>query len=239
MKLIIIRHGDPDYAKDSLTEKGWREAELLADRISKMNVTAFYCSPLGRAKDTASLTLKKMNRTATELPWLHEFKGQVKQGLIKKTVCWDRLPSYWTNEDKYYSADEWASTPVMSKYDVKKEYDIVANGIDELLKEHGYVHCGNHYNVINSNHDTVVLFCHFGVEAVILSHIFSVSPMPLFHNFCALPTSVTTLVTEEREKGIASFRCLAFGDVSHLYAGDEEPSFQARFCECFEDDTRH
>ncbi|MCI5729625.1 MAG: histidine phosphatase family protein, partial [Clostridia bacterium] len=25
MKLIIIRHGDPDYEKDSLTEKGWRE----------------------------------------------------------------------------------------------------------------------------------------------------------------------------------------------------------------------
>ena len=28
MKLIIIRHGDPDYSIDSLTEKGWREAEL-------------------------------------------------------------------------------------------------------------------------------------------------------------------------------------------------------------------
>ena len=27
MKILIIRHGDPDYAADSLTEKGWREAE--------------------------------------------------------------------------------------------------------------------------------------------------------------------------------------------------------------------
>ena len=61
MKLIIIRHGDPDYSIDSLTEKGWREAELLSDRISKLDVTAFYCSPLGRAKDTESFTLKKMN----------------------------------------------------------------------------------------------------------------------------------------------------------------------------------
>ena len=63
--------------------------------------------------------------------------------------------------------------------------------------------------------------------------------MPLWHNFVALPSSVTTIVTEEREKGIAQFRCLGFGDVSHLYAADEEPSFAARFCECFEDDTRH
>lgn len=33
MRLIIVRHGDPDYVKDSLTEKGWREAELLSDRL--------------------------------------------------------------------------------------------------------------------------------------------------------------------------------------------------------------
>lgn len=59
MKLVIIRHADPDYSIDSLTEKGWREAELLSDRIAKLDVKEFYCSPLGRAKDTASLTLKK------------------------------------------------------------------------------------------------------------------------------------------------------------------------------------
>ena len=60
MRLVIIRHGDPDYAIDSLTEKGWREAGLLSERISKLDVKEFYVSPLGRAKDTASLTLEKM-----------------------------------------------------------------------------------------------------------------------------------------------------------------------------------
>ena len=42
MRLIIIRHGDPDYSIDSLTEKGWREAEQLAERIAKLDVKAFY-----------------------------------------------------------------------------------------------------------------------------------------------------------------------------------------------------
>jgi probable phosphoglycerate mutase len=63
--------------------------------------------------------------------------------------------------------------------------------------------------------------------------------MPVWHGFCAQPSSVTTVVTEERRKGIAAFRILAFGDTSHLYAHDEDPSFAARFCECYEDDTRH
>ena len=32
MKIIFIRHGEPNYEIDSLTEKGWREAELLSKR---------------------------------------------------------------------------------------------------------------------------------------------------------------------------------------------------------------
>ena len=54
MKIIVARHGEPDYENDTLTDKGWKEARLLADRISKWEVTDFYCSPLGRAQDTAS-----------------------------------------------------------------------------------------------------------------------------------------------------------------------------------------
>ena len=72
-----------------------------------------------------------------------------------------------------------------------------------------------------------------------MSRIFTVSPMILWHNFVALPTSVTRLATQEREKGKAIFTCIQYGDLSHLYAGGEEPSFQARYCEQFTDDTRH
>ena len=33
MKILIIRHADPDYVKDSLTQKGWREAQYLSERL--------------------------------------------------------------------------------------------------------------------------------------------------------------------------------------------------------------
>ena len=59
MKLLFIRHGDPDYTIDSLTEKGWKEAEFLSEKIAALDVRDFYVSPLGRAKDTASCTLRK------------------------------------------------------------------------------------------------------------------------------------------------------------------------------------
>ena len=99
------------------------------------------------------------------------------------------------------------------------------------------------YRAQRPNRDTVVLFCHFGVECVLLSHLMNVSPMILWHHTCALPTSVTTAITEERRQGKVAFRVNAFGDISHLtgpvYAGGEEPSFSARFCETFDSDERH
>ncbi len=238
MKIVICRHGDPDYEHDSLTEKGRREAELLSERIAKLHVKAFYVSPLGRAKDTAQPTLNKMNAAAEELPWLHEFKGVV-MSKGKITSCWDRKPSYWTKIDKYYSYDKWTDTPLMKFSNVKAEFEKVAKGVDALLEKHGYIHRRRYFEAVNSNHDTIVLFCHFAVEAVIISYLTGISPMPLWHHFVALPSSVTTLVTEEREKGIATFRCMEFASLSHLYSAGEEPAFAARFCECYEDDTRH
>ena len=57
MKLLIVRHGDPDYSIDSLTPTGWAEAECLVPRMEKLDVKAFYVSPLGRARDTAAATM--------------------------------------------------------------------------------------------------------------------------------------------------------------------------------------
>ena len=46
MKLLLIRHGDPDYAIDGLTETGRREAALLAERIAPMEISEYYVSEL-------------------------------------------------------------------------------------------------------------------------------------------------------------------------------------------------
>ncbi|MDF2485070.1 MAG: hypothetical protein K0R46_1238 [Herbinix sp.] len=241
MKLIIIRHADPDYVQDSLTEKGWIEAELLSNMISKMDVKAFYVSPLGRAKDTASVTLKKMNREAKVLSWLREFNAPIiDKESGDKRIPWDWLPSDWTTVDEYYDKNLWHTTSAMRSGNVIDEATFVNSGLDELLKEHGYQHEGNLFRAVRPNNDTVVLFCHFGVECIILGHLLGISPMVLWHGFCAAPSSVTTLITEERREGVAYFRMSSFGDISHLYAFGEQPAFAARFCEMFENtDERH
>ncbi|MCD7737408.1 MAG: histidine phosphatase family protein [Lachnospiraceae bacterium] len=241
MKIVIIRHGDPDYSIDSLTEKGWKEAEYLSERIAKLDVRDFYVSSLGRAKDTASLTLKKMNRTAIECEWLREFAPRINRPDRENCpVCWDWLPQDWTQDERFYRYDEWYEPPIMAEAGVREEYEWVTGSLDELLARYGYVRDGHLYRVEQGNNDTIVFFCHFGAGCVLISHLIGVSPMVLWHGLCAAPTSVATLVTEERRKGIASFRMSAYGDISHLYVKNEPPAFSARFCECWEnEDERH
>ena len=241
MKLLIIRHGDPDYVNDSLTGKGWKEAEYLAEMLSKQDIAYFYTSPYGRAKDTASLTLEKMGREAEVLPWLREFDHLINRpdDQSRRRIPWDWLPQDWTQDPRFYDKDEWAENERMQEFEIGEEYRKVTEQLDLLLQKHGYRHEGGCFRVERGNHDTIALFCHFGLGSVLLSHLMNVSPMIVWHYFCAQPSSVTTLVTEERRKGTATFRMLSFGDISHLYAHDEPPAFAARFCECFEDDTRH
>lgn len=241
MRLLMIRHGDPDYSIDSLTEKGWKEAELLSERLAKMDIDTFYVSPLGRAKDTASLTLKKMNRTAKEYDWLREFWPLIDRPDVKnhKAICWDFLPQDWTADGRYFLRDRWYDTEEMQGGNVKEAYKYVTESFDKVLAEHGYVRDGEMYRAERSNRDTIAFFCHFGLECVLLSHLMNVSPMILWHHTCAAPSTVTTVITEERREGKAIFRVNGFGDISHLYVGDEEPAFAARFCETFDSDERH
>ena len=242
MKLLLIRHGDPDYEHDSLTEKGWREAACLAERMAKLEIADFYVSPLGRAKDTASLTLKKMGREATVCDWLREFQAPIwrPDRTDRKMIPWDWLPQDWTTDERFFDPERWSEHPVMAEGQVRREYDRVTGALDAALAEHGLIREGRHYRVERETEDTLAFFCHFGVSSVLLSHLLSVSPMVLWHGFCAAPSSVTTVVTEERRKGIAFFRTLAFGDISHLYIHGEPPAFSARFCEVFSStDQRH
>lgn len=77
MRLLFIRHGDPDYEHDTLTEKGHREAALLAERAGALELGDCYVSPLGRAQATAAYSMKKLGRTAKTLGWAQEFPAKV------------------------------------------------------------------------------------------------------------------------------------------------------------------
>ena len=241
MKLIIIRHGDPDYVTDTLTEQGKLEAAALADRMEWVEAAAYYASPLGRAQETAGYTLSRIGRTAETCDWLREFDQLIEKpnSLWNPSIPWDWMPADWTAREAFFDKEAWLHEPVMAAGKMEEGYRNVTEHFDWLLEKHGYVRDGYLYRAEKPNHDTLIFFCHFGLECVLLSHLLNISPMALWHGTCACTTGVTTVVTEERQAGVASWRMLEFGDVSHLRTAGLEPGFSGRFCECFTDDTRH
>lgn len=244
MRILIVRHGDPDYENDTLTEKGRREASLLAEKLKKEKIDYFYSSPYGRAKDTCMCVARAMGREqdVSIMPFLREFdveKSAVLPNGLEKIHMWDLLPEFWTEQEAMYDRKDWVTCPCFGYGEVRSEYEKLVKAFDAVLAKHGYVREGNAYRVERPNTDTLIFFCHFGSEMMLLSRLFNTSPIVLTHHFVALTSSLTTIYSEERRRGIASFRCAGFGDIGHLYAGDEPPSFSARFCEIFDSEDRH
>ncbi|QOV19115.1 histidine phosphatase family protein [Blautia liquoris] len=237
MKLIFIRHGEPNYDIDSLTEKGWREAEYLSERTSRWDITDIYCSPLGRAQDTAAASLKKLDRKAVTCDWLKEFDSPIVDPQTGKQVLpWDRKSDYLNTHPELFDLDGWHQSPDMISGNLKENYEYVTAKMDELLVKYGYRRDGYRYLTEKNTHrdDVVVCFCHLGITGALVSHLINVTPHQLWQGFFLAPTSVTVLGTEERTPGEAYFRCQMMGDTSHLLLHSEPVSVYGSFTDPFQ-----
>ena len=235
LRILLIRHAEPDYSVDSLTPKGWKEAELLSRRLVNYDIRDFYVSPLGRARDTAACTLEKLGRTAETLPWLMEFRGSYDDPDtgVRRSVPWDVLPRVWTEFPGVYDIRTWCDAPVFARGDLREVWKETTDGVDALLGRYGYVRSGPVWRCAENGSFTIALFCHFGISMAVLGYLAGISPMVLWHRMACLPSSVTEVVTEERIRGEVSFRVTKLGDLTHLEAAGEKRSTAGLFPECY------
>ncbi len=235
MRILLIRHAEPDYTIDSLTPKGRVEAELLSRRLAGYEIRDFYMSPLGRAKDTAACTLNRIGREAEILPWLREFRGSYPDPETgkRRIVAWDVKPRIWKAFPGVMSADIWCDAPVFDGGDVREVWKETRDGVDALLARYGIVKDGPVWKCEENGDYTIALFCHFGISMAILGYLTDVSPMILWHHTLTQPSSVTEVVTEERIRGEVSFRVTKLGDLTHLEAAGEVRSTAGLFPEVY------
>lgn len=235
MRILLIRHAEPDYAVDSLTTKGRAEAELLSRRLVRYDFRDIYVSPLGRARDTAAYTLSKLGRDAEVLPWLREFRGSYPDPETgrRRGVAWDVKPRIWKAFPGVMDIETWMDVPAFAGGDVREVWFETVAGVDGLLARYGFRKDGPVWKSVRNTHDTIALFCHFGISMAILAYLTGVSPMFLWHHTLCLPSSVTEVVTEERIPGEVSFRVTKLGDLTHLEAAGEKESTAGLFPECY------
>ena len=255
MRILFIRHGDPDYGRDSLTERGIHEAQLLREYLKDRELGDIYVSPLGRAQKTAEIVLAGRSVRTETKAWLREFDIDVEAArdeemrqfypeipegaAVNRRCAWDIVPAMLWSDPLLIDNENWRQSRISRASNMAELYDRVTGAFDELLKEHGYHRQGKLYRVERASHDTITLFCHLGVSSVLLAHLNNLSPFVIPQFTCPAPSALTEVVSEERQQGIAMFRTLYLGATPHLTLAGEQPSGSARFVECYDDEGRH
>lgn len=228
MRIIMIRHGDPDYVKDFLTEKGEREAACLAKWIEKLDpeVDAYYVSPLGRAKETCRVCLEPLGKSAEVLPWIEEYTGRTYDARTDRVRhAWDFYPDDWTKDETLFHEDTWLQSPLYDNDSCRDGYHKITEGFDGLLASYGYKRDGHVYRSDRKNGKsyggTIVIFCHMIATLSVIAHLTGIAAPLLWHGFYSTPTGVTVIQSEERDPGTAWFRVRALGEAAHLLCEGE------------------
>ncbi len=220
MRLHIIRHADPDYENDTLTPAGKQEAAALARRLASYNLDAVYASPMPRAYMTAQYTADLLKLPVTIEPWAIEVQSWSYDPIIEDGEAipvWDIPGEILRANPAYFDLERWCYTPPLDSPRIRDDYAALSSSVDELVARYGYQREGRRYRIIQPDRRQIALFCHNGTALAALAHLLCAPPPLIWCSFWHAPSSVTTILFEERGDEWAVPRALSVGDVSHLY----------------------
>jgi probable phosphoglycerate mutase len=217
MRLYIIRHAEPDNPNNTITPAGHLEAEALANRMCQIPLDRMYVSPLARAIHTMQYTANQNGMKATVLDWIQEIPdSHVHLDPWGRLSGWD-IPGEVIRQNNLPDHENWKSHALFQEANASAIANRIADASDVFLKQFGYERVGNNYRILQSNQEQIAVFCHNGFALTWLSHLLAI-PLPLmWSGFTLAPTSVTTILFDERSTNWAVPRCIGLGDTSHLY----------------------
>lgn len=222
MLLYVVRHGDPIYEPDSLTELGKLQAKALSRRLEKSRIDRIYTSPLERAKMTAAPTCEALGITPEVLEWTSEdlaFRDfsvprrdggrEWSFGSVRNTV--------YKNDDVDWRGERWYEAYPFCTCNAKKGYERIARESDAFLETLGYKKEGSGYRVVRPNDENVAVFCHYGFGTTWIAHLLSLSPPTVWSTFLINHSSFTVIRFPNDPEGYISPMCITLSDCSHLY----------------------
>jgi len=221
MKIILVRHGHPDYENDCLTPLGHEQAEKAAMRLKDEGIEKIYSSPFGRAYETAIHTAKVLSQDVTKLDFMHEIKWGSSDGkeIYREGHPWD-TSLYAISLGHSLMDEEWTKTSPFSNNIVFSEVERVAAESDKWFETLGYRREGANYRVIGDDTDrTIALFSHGGSSSALLSHMLNLPFFYLCRAICPDFTAITVLSLSD-EKGILTAPMIEIANDSRHIRGN-------------------
>lgn len=232
MILYYVRHGDPIYNPDSLTELGHKQAAALAKRFALYGLDEVYSSPSNRAILTAKPTCDALGLEIKICDWADEAKAGADTGFHDENGNFN-----WCFTDKGYVEKfnnpfvcalgmEWYKHEYFKGMPFEKGMKRIYAAVDEFLLSLGYQHDREKgcYHKIGKSPDKVALFAHGGAGVMILSSILNI-PYPYFAtHFAQLSTTGVVAIGFGTgvggDEGDIYPQLFQYSNDSHLYKED-------------------
>ncbi len=214
MRLIFIRHGEPNYELDCLTERGRRQAEAVSLRLRREGISKIYASPNGRAQETAAPTARLLGLPIHTLDYMHEISWGG-EGIPAEGHPWTLGDWMLERENFDFYSQNWREHPYF-RGNVAVEYlDRISGELDRLMEFHGYRQEGRRFLCETDREETIALFSHGGSGGCALSHLLSL-PFPYVE--VVLPFEYTSVIILEfpvRKGEYVHPRIELFNDTAH------------------------
>ena len=227
MRIIFVRHGEPDYARDCLTDEGQRQAEAAAERLAGEGITRIFSSPNGRAKQTAAATAKRLGLPVVVLDYMHEITWggpDIPVGGHPWT-----LGDWLLERDNFdFFTQDWREHPYFKGNAATENCDRVTAKFDALLEGFGYYHEGRRFFCQGASDETIAVFSHGGSGACVLASLLS---LPFPYVACVLPYDFTSVIIVDlpvREGEYVHARLDLFNDAAHIRRDNSGPRLQEK-----------
>lgn len=231
MLLYIIRHGDPIYKPDSLTEKGIRQAEALSRRMKNSGINVVYSSSNNRARMTAEPTCKLLGLKCHIEDWMSEDHAwrEFSTEIAGNRRNWAfHVQNTVIKTDAVYTASsgEWHEAPYLQDTRAQEGYARITGCSNDFLARLGYEREGGIiYRVARPSDNRVAAFCHQGFGTIWLAQLLAMPPHFFWANFDLSHSSVTILEFANHDNGYTAPKCLCLSDLSHIYQAGMEMTY--------------
>lgn len=224
MLLYYIRHGEPIYNPDSLTEVGEQQAKALSHRLARYGLDEIYASTSNRARLTAAPTARALGKEVGLLDFANE--GHAWRALSFEENGHRLWPfqsgatrKRFSEPDVIAAGFDWYKLPDLAW--CEEGISRIAREADAFLASLGYEHIvgTGSYRVKEKNEKRVALFAHQGFGMVFLSHLLDI-PYPAFCVRFDLLHSGLTVIRFREENGLAFPKVLTLSNDAHLYEGN-------------------
>lgn len=205
MNIYYIRHADPIYNPDSLTEFGYKQAELLKNKFENIKLDEIYTSTSNRAILTAAPTAKMKGITPIRLPWANEsviWKNFAVEddGKKKWCFCTEKYRELFIKPEIVALGSKWYNHPSFARTSFRNGMMDFEKSFDEFMLGLGLEHDREKqlYKVVKPNNKNIAFFAHGGCGMLFLSNMLDISyPYFSMHVSGHMTTGITVIQFEE------------------------------------------